>query len=377
MIDIVALYSELASLSKTEQQQRLLPLRQVYREQVLALEKMLSVDDTPLSSSQLLSQQYANHSPFSQDELIGQQVMGFTITQLISNAGGMGLVFLGEQRLENHDTGYIKIHKAAIKILRTNRLNTQQQKAVFYNEASILMTLDHPNVCSIYGVSEVLGHACIVMDYIDGHGLDVWLDNNKFNQIQRFNLFEQLLRAVSYLHGEDLFHGDLKPQNIIINDQGHLVLIDLGLASKYKQKISEDDNHTQDVIQAFTRHWSAPEQVAGHACTAQSDVFSLGMMLHFLLTGSVVANGKVSMLKSTELNAIINKAILNQPDRRYTNAESFRQSINIYQQGMPVAEYSQSGSYQLHKLLKRKPFTSLACVLFVYSVATSLWIVFH
>ncbi|MGX9463002.1 serine/threonine protein kinase [Shewanella sp. A14] len=377
MIDIVALYSELASLTTTEQQQRLLPLKQDYPEQVLALEKMLIIDDTPLSSSQLISQQYSNQAPISQDELIGQQVMGFTITQLVSESGGMGLVFQGEQRIESYDKGHTKIHKAAIKILRTNKLSSHQQKAIFYNEASILMTLDHPNVCNIYGVSEVLGHACIVMDYIDGQGLDVWLANNKINIKQKLNVFEQLLGAVNYLHQQHFFHGDLKPQNIIINDQGHLVLIDLGLARKYKQQICDNNDNSEHFVPAFTRHWSAPEQIAGHTCTAQTDVYSLGVILHYLLSGVVTATGDMSKINNIELNAIINKAISNQPAQRYLNAESFKQSLHFFQQGLPVQEYSQSTPYLFQKLLKRKPFTSIACVLMIYSVATTLWIILH
>ncbi|MGI2174577.1 serine/threonine protein kinase [Shewanella ulleungensis] len=374
MIDIVSLYGELANLSQDDQQLRLLPLKQKFPDQVLELEKMLRIDDISISSSQLILQQLSNQPFVSYDAIIGEQVMGFTITQMVSDSGGMGLVFQGEQRLSSHDNGHEKAHKAAIKILRTNKLNSHQQKAIFYNEASILMSLDHPNVCSIYGVSEVLGHACIVMDFIDGQGLDVWLESNKLNLTQKLNVFEQLLGAVSYLHGQDLYHGDLKPQNIIINDQGHLVLIDLGLARKYKQKINNCSLHK---IQAFTRYWSAPEQVAGQNCTSQSDVFSLGVILHYLITGNIARTDKLEALEDSELNSIIHKALTNDPQHRYVDAESLKRSINHFQQGLPVQEYSKSVLYKLKKLLNRKPFTSLACVLLVYSLATTLWIVFH
>lgn len=374
MIDIVSLYSELASLSKIEQQERLLAFKKTYPVEVIELEKMLWVDDILLSSSQLLSQQISNQSPIDHNTFIGQEVMGFTITQLVSESGGMGVVFQGEQCLVNHGCGSEKVHKAAIKVLRTNKLNSSQQSAVFFNEASILIALDHPNVCSIYGVSEVQGHACIVMDYIDGQGLDSWIAKHHVSCHQRLHVFEQLMRAVSYLHSEAFFHGDIKPQNIIINEQNHLVLIDLGLASKYK---ASDSKKTNDSIQAFTRYWSAPEQVAGEKCTARTDVFSLGVILHYLLIDKVVTQIDVDKLNKTELNAIIKKALSVRPEHRYPNADALRQSLLNYQQGLPVSEFSHSWSYQLQKLLKRKPFTSLAYVLLVYSVATSLWIVFN
>jgi serine/threonine protein kinase len=376
MIDIVSLFAELSSLNTLEQQQRLQPLKIQFPEQVNELEKMLAINHTPVSSSELIESQMSNVVDLSYESLIGQIVMGFTVTKLVSEAGGMGLVFEGEQRLICTDSHKGEAHKAAIKILRANKFSSTQQRAIFFNEATTLMSLDHPNVCSIYGVSEVLGSACIVMDFIDGQGLDIWLASSKKNLKQKLNIFEQLLGAVSYLHRKHLYHGDLKPQNIIINDQGHLVLIDLGLTRKYKRNMN-DPFVSAYTIKAFTRFWSAPEQIAGEVPSAQSDVYSLGVLLHYVLTGTTVLPGHQLGGKYSELNAIINKALSNNPEFRFPDALAFEQSIHRFKAGLPVVEYSQSTYYLFQKLLKRKPFTSLACMLFVYSFATTVWIFTH
>jgi len=373
MIDIVALYGELESLSEAEQNQRLAKLKISHADQAKELEQMLRVDDQPLSSTVFLSQQLtASHSTsnsMTQQTFIGQEVMGFTIKSVLSESGGMGFVFHAEQRISSPNKSQTEIHKAAIKILRADKLNTQQQKEMFFNEASSLMALDHPNICSIYGISEVLGQPCIVMDYIDGWPLDVWLKNNKTNKKQKVNVFVQLLRAMSYLHHLQVYHGDLKPQNIIINEQGHLIVIDLGLARTYNQGKTVQ---TSNSVQAFSRNWSAPEQVAGFLHQAPSDVYSLGCILFFLFTGHAPEHGGQNKIKYKELHSVINKALATDPQLRYQSANELLMSIQFYQKGFPLAEHSTGLFYQFKKLLIRKPFKSLACVLMIYSVVSSV-----
>lgn len=373
MIDIVTLYAELSSLSPSEQRLKLSKLKEVDCVKAGELQKMLLVDDVPLSGSEFISQQVSTATPTRWQSFIGQEVMGFTIKKLLSDAGGMGLVFHAEQTIFSPSNAQNESHKAAIKILRRDRLNSCQQKAMFFSEASNLMSLDHPNVCSIYGVSEVLDHACIVMDYIDGESLDVWLTTSKTNQKQTIAVFIQLLNAVCYLHDLGIYHGDLKPQNIIINNQGHLVLIDLGLAKKFKHNVA-DDNET---VKAFSKNWSAPEQIAGKCCEATSDVYSLGAIAYYLLTGKPPHLGEESLLSNKEVNskeltAILNKALSITPEHRYQDADRLRTALQNYQHGFPVGEYSTNSFYQFKKLIIRKPFTSLACVLMLYSTVSSV-----
>lgn len=372
MIDIVSLYGELSILSYSEQQAQLVKLKKIDSTKANELEKMLKVDDITLSSSEFISQQIPTYTPVSWQSFVGQEVMGFSIKSLLSDAGGMGLVFHAEQTIFSPNNTQNEVHKAAVKILRRDKLNSNQQKTMFFSEASSLMSLDHPNVCSIYGVSEVLNHACIVMDYIDGESLDVWLTNSKSNQTQKVDTFLQLLNAVGYLHDLNIYHGDLKPQNIIINNQGHLILIDLGLAKKFKRNAIDDNNET---IKAFSKNWSAPEQIAGKNCEATSDVYSLGVILFFLLTGNFPKKEEVSKIKSKELNAVLKKALSLTPEHRYQDANKLQAVLQIYQNGFPIDEYSTSPFYQFKKLILRKPFTSLACILMLYSMISSFLLI--
>jgi serine/threonine protein kinase len=367
MSDIVSLYTELSSLNKADQQLRLCALKKVDLTASLALEKMLLIDDVTLSSTEFLSQQI-NTSPITQWQLfIGQEVMGFTIKRLLSGSGGMGVLLLAEQTLACPNSSRNETHKAAIKILRNDKLNSVQQKTMFFNEASNLMSLDHPNICSIYGVSDVLSHACIVMDYIDGLPLDEWLAINKATSKQRISLFIQLLNAVSYLHELDIYHGDLKPQNIIINEQGHLVLIDLGLTKRFKQA-----DRNSETVKAFSKNWSAPEQIVGEPCLPSSDVYSLGAIIFYLLMGHSPKQNSPVKVKSRELSAVLNKALSTSPEKRYQDAKELLLVIQQYQQGLPIDEHSISPIYRFKKLLTRKPFTSLACLLMAYSVVSSV-----
>ncbi|WP_022942468.1 serine/threonine-protein kinase [Psychromonas hadalis] len=369
MIDIVSLYNELSELGYSEQQAHLSKLKKIDLIKANELEKMLKVDDITISTTEFLSEQISTSTAASKHSFIGQEVMGFTIKSLLSESGGMGLVYHAEQDIfcSNHTQN--QSHKAAIKILRSDKLNSEQQKVMFFNEASSLMLLDHPNICSLYGVSEVLDHACIVMDYIDGQSLDIWLALNKPTNKQKFNVFIQLLNAVCYLHELQIYHGDLKPQNIIINDQEHLVLIDLGLAQKFKSVEMHDNKNT---VKAFSKNWSAPEQIAGYPYEAMSDVYSLGAIMCYLLTDKPPSQTSRSYIKDKELNALLNKALASAPENRFQDANQLRLKIQQYQQGFPIDEYSTHPIYQFKKLITRKPFTSLTCVLLLYSVASSV-----
>lgn len=374
MIDIVSLYDELSPLGTSEQQLHLSKLKEIDLVQANELEKMLQIDDVKISGTEFLAQQITTVTFASWQSFIGQEVMDFTIKSLLSNSGGMGFVFHAEQNIFSPSHTQNGSHKAAIKILRSDKLNTEQQKVMFFSEASNLMSLDHPNICSLYGVSEVLGHACIVMDYIDGQSLELWLENNKTTKKQKLNVFIQLLNAVSYLHDLQTYHGDLKPQNIIINEQGHLVLIDLGLTNKFKQPETDDNS---DTVKAFSKNWSAPEQITGSPCKAMSDIYSLGAILYYLLSNKLLTDNSPNQASASyttdkELNAVLSKALATTPQSRYQDANKLRLALQKYQQGFSIDEYSTNPIYQLKKLIARKPFTSMAYVLMLYSVASSV-----
>jgi serine/threonine-protein kinase len=375
MIDIVSIYSKLSVLSSSEQQVELSKLKKIDMKTACELEKMLEVDDITLSNSEFISQNIYTNAPITWQSFIGENVMGFTIKNLLSDTGGMGIVFHAEQSISSPTNTHNEIHKAAIKVLRSDKLNNSQQKSMFFSEASSLMSLDHPNICSIYGVSTVLDHACIVMDYIDGQSLDTWLTLNQPDNKEKINLFINLLNAVGYLHNLQIYHGDLKPHNIIINDQGHLVLIDLGLSKKFKQ-FDESDNKEQvlasEEIKGYSKNWSAPEQISGHPCKAMSDVYSLGAVLVYLLTGDSPTKQESLKITDIELAAVVKKALAYSAENRYQDANEFRLAVINHQQGFPLDEYTTNPFYQFKKLIQRKPFTSLACLLMVYSIAISV-----
>ncbi|RKF13681.1 serine/threonine protein kinase [Alginatibacterium sediminis] len=361
MIDVVSLYFELVSLSPEQRQQRLSKLELQFPAQVSELRSMLALGEETQHGSKLLAQQLSSAQATNYQDYIGQVVMGFTITEILSEAGGMGLVFLAQQRLCAPDSDEVKTHRAAIKVLRAEILNPTQQQQFFYREAASLMTLDHPNICKIYGVSQVLDQACIVMDYIDGMSLDRWFQQNQITESQALDKFEKLLNAMSYAHNKHVYHGDLKPQNVLLNTDEQLTLIDMGLAKQFETQT--EDDFSQHYIHAFSKHWSAPEQLAGKWNKSQSDVYSLGAILCFLLTGSAPIAGDLTAINNKELRAIVSKATQTLAQDRYRDANALLEALNLYRGGYALSEYSNRWSYRARKALQRRPLVSLSIAL--------------
>ncbi|CAH0526225.1 serine/threonine protein kinase [Vibrio hippocampi] len=360
-MDIVSLYFELIELPLAEQNARMEALSDLDPEQRDELRNMLDAGTELLSGSQLIAKHMQAGPAVDYQRYIGQVVMGFTITEILSEAGGMGLVFLAQQELYSPDSKELKVHRAAVKVLRYERMNAEQQQQFFYREAASLMELDQPNICKIYGISQILDQACIVMDFIDGVALDDWLAEHRIEQDKVLALFVVLLKAMCYAHNKHIYHGDLKPQNILVDGQGQLTLIDLGLAKQFDPH--DKDDFTQHYIQAFSQYWSAPEQRQGKWNKSQSDVYSLGAILAFMLSGTTPSRDDLNTINDRELRAIIAKSLSPDPAQRYRDANEFLAVIQRFRQGFAIKEYSNSWLYRAQKGLTRRPLINASIAL--------------
>src|SRR5262245_61900510 len=194
--------------------------------------------------------------------------------------GGMGVVWLAE-RCDGHFEG-----RAAVKLLDMVRFG--QSEARIRREATILARVTHPNIAHLIdaGVSQD-GQPYLVLELVDGQSIDGYCDDRSLSVPARIELFLGVLDAVSHAHTHRIVHRDIKPSNVLVRTDGHVKLLDFGIA-----KLLEQDNHagmagtlTLEQGGALTPAYAAPEQVTAGPVTTAADIYSLGALLYVLLTG--------------------------------------------------------------------------------------------
>ncbi|MDO6677078.1 serine/threonine-protein kinase [Shewanella sp. 4_MG-2023] len=364
-MDASDIYAELIELSADERKVKLAEVNQHNSRLANDLAAMLAMNCTDVT--QYGHKLFCINDDVSEQNYLGCEVLGFTLTRLLSDAGATGVVFLGEQTIESAVTDENCTHFAAIKVLKVERLAKEQTDNLFFRESSNLIALNHARICRLYGVSNIKRNPCLITEFVDGKQLDAHLKQDCPSHKQRLQIFEQLLEGMSHAHSRSLYHGDLKPQNILIDAQGEVKIIDLGFARQFEQNTSSLEQH---YIHAFSRHWSAPEQVSGIWCKSRSDVYSLGVLLFYLLSGHLPESHgfdtdvqcPASLQLIPEINAesaaMIAKATHSDPLYRYREADEFLNDFKNWQQKRPVLAYSSAISYRFKKALYRNPVMS-------------------
>src|SRR5580700_8141626 len=195
-------------------------------------------------------------------------------------AGGMGEVYLAQRR-EDFEL------RVAIKVIANSQLATPLLIERFRQERQILATLDHPNIARLLdgGLAES-GQPYLVMEYVEGVRLDRYCDQHALTLEPRLALFRKVCAAVEYAHGKLVVHRDLKPNNILVNEQGEPKLLDFGVAKVLESEAgAAGDTLTVTGALLLTPRYASPERLAGASATVASDVYSLGVILYELLAG--------------------------------------------------------------------------------------------
>ncbi|ERL65580.1 Stk1 family PASTA domain-containing Ser/Thr kinase [Schleiferilactobacillus shenzhenensis] len=194
--------------------------------------------------------------------------------------GGMANVYLAHDEILDRDV--------AVKVLRLDLRNDQETQRRFQREAKATSELNHPNIVSILDVGEENGMQYIVMEYVKGEDLKKYIVKHFPIPYQRVvDMMEQILSAVAHAHAHGIIHRDLKPQNILVDEEGNVKITDFGIAV-----ILSDNSITQTNSLLGSVHYLSPEQARGHMATKQSDIYSLGIILYEMLTGSVPFEGE-------------------------------------------------------------------------------------
>lgn len=278
-------------------------------------------------------------------------------------AGGMASVYLATQ---------ISLDRqVAIKVLDASLIEDALIQAQFAQESKLIASLNHPNIVQVIdqGVSDQ-GHPYFVMPYIKSISLDSILNRSDVNETRKIDIAIQVCKALAYAHRNGVIHRDIKPGNILVDYDGHVRLVDFGIAGYFA--INEKPNLIKDdSLIMGTDAYMAPEQIEGaNKATHLSDIYSLGVVMHQLFLGILphqfIDNESSNNNEFTEkLKPIIDMCLEPSPEKRPVNADEIRQQLLLIAQGKHLRSNRWSNdspqndipaNYQLLDVLKENPF---------------------
>ena len=213
----------------------------------------------------------------------GDKIKHYEILRLLGK-GGMGEVYLA------HDS--VLDREVAIKFLSEEMQEDATAQGRFLREAKSAAALDHPFICKIYETGEVEGKAFIVMEYIEGKDLGEKLKKEPLSFSDSLRIALEIAEALETAHGKNIVHRDLKPSNIMLTPQGHVKVMDFGLAKQILP--GGEDSVTKTLSQLSitaqgtivgTVAYMSPEQARGDMIDVRSDIFSLGIILYEMTSG--------------------------------------------------------------------------------------------
>jgi eukaryotic-like serine/threonine-protein kinase len=279
--------------------------------------------------------------------------------------GGMGVVYRAER-----DDGQYRKH-VAIKILPA-AFASPAAVARFEQERQILAQLDHPNIVGLLdsGLSPAGAHYVVMELVADA----VPCTARRLSEDAALECFAKVCAAVQYAHQSLVVHRDLKPSNILLTPDNEPKLVDFGIAKLVDQ--AGDGNQTLVEQRLLTRNYASPEQVLSRPITTASDVYSLGLVLHEVLTGrplrqwaslslpdllrAIEAPPEPEPTLPADLRAILRRALAADPAERYPTAAAMAADLQRYREGLPVLARGSSVWYTGWKWARRRRWILVA-----------------
>lgn len=202
--------------------------------------------------------------------------------------GGMADVYLADD--------LILKRKVAVKILRGSLSKDPITLMRFQREASAISKLSHPNVVDVYDVGEYEGHHYIVMEYVRGRTLkELISQRGALHKEEALAIMKQLTMAIQHAHEHNIIHRDVKPQNVLVKDDGTVKITDFGIAL-----VHDTLSLTQEKSILGSAHYMAPETTKGEAPSKQVDIYALGIVFYELLSGRVPFHGESAYAIATK-----------------------------------------------------------------------------
>jgi serine/threonine protein kinase len=304
---------------------------------------------------------------------IGRRFGAYSIVKELGR-GGMGAVFQATRA----DAAFHKT--VAIKLVSGGPVLSDALMQSFLRERQILAQLEHPNIASLLdGGATEDGLLYLIMEYVDGLPLDQFVKSRNLPVEEILQLFVKVALAVAHAHRNLIVHRDLKPSNILVTQNGDVKLLDFGIA----KVLHPDRDATATVAVRLTPEFASPEQIRGESVSTSSDVYSLGVLLFYILTGGArpyrPTSGAVpellqSVLESQtpkpssvapvelrrrlqgDLDNIILKAMAKEAARRYVSVDQLREDIERHLARRPILARSDSWSYRASRFAYRHRF---------------------
>ena len=302
------------------------------------------------------------------DNLIGKKLDGLYEVKELIGSGGMANVYKAVMLGQNGPVPAGTV--VAVKVLRQEYMHDPDLVRRFKNESKAISLLNHPNIVKVYDVSVNDDLQYIVMEYVDGMTLREYLNQRggRLTNRETVHFISQILKALEHAHANGVVHRDIKPQNIMLLDNGQLRMMDFGIA-----RISRAENQLLNGKAMGSVHYISPEQAKGDETDCTSDIYSVGVMMYEMLSGHLPfdADDRVEVAikqisdKPKSLheiapevpNALVEiteKAMAKLPQNRYASAREMLDALDAYVQNPSVMfEYKYITEDAPEKVVKR------------------------
>ena len=333
---------------------------------------------------------YATSGPGeSRERHIGRRIGPYRLEKLLGR-GGTGAVYLARRVDGQFD------QQVAVKLIDLPLVSDVFRER-FRQERQILAGLSHPYIARMLdgGVSED-GELYLAMEYANGLPIHRYSEQHSLSIRQRIELFKSVCTAVRFAHQNLVVHRDLKPDNILVLEDGTPKLLDFGTARLLTAvNAAAEGELTRQGFYSYTPQYASPEQVLGQPISTASDVYSLGVLLFRLATGGLpyelkefttaemvrvicqeppprpsqkAAAGKLD----SDIDAIVLKALRKEPEQRYASVDQLIADLEAYLAGRPVAAHQGSFRYHAGKFARRNKLALAASALLAMTVMAGI-----
>ena len=327
---------------------------------------------------------------------IGQSIGPYRLVRLLG-AGGMGAVYLAERSQDGFT------HAVALKVVR-KALGTQSARDRFERERQILANLKHPGIALLFdGGQTSEGQSYYTMEYVEGETITEYCDRRTDSVEARVRLLLQVAATLAYAHQNLIVHRDIKPSNVLVTADGHVKLVDFGLAKLIDEHTMP--TMTQTGLGPMTPVYAAPEQFLNGATTVATDIYQFGVLCFAVLTGhlpyradphdnlrwarAVTEEEPLTLAHAAsllpemdvdcsprrprdltrDLDAIVRKCLAKSPQQRYRTADALIADLEAFLVGHPVSAHPAGPLYFAWRFVQRWRFAVAASVLAFLTLA--------